>query len=36
MTTIPRETVFVLKLSGGDTVEFYKNNGDVIFRKAKK
>ena len=34
-TTIPREIVYILKLEEGDSVEFYKNNGDVLVRKAK-
>jgi len=34
-TTIPREIVYILKLAKGDSVEFYKNNGEVCLRKAK-
>ena len=35
-TTIPVEITYLLKLELGDSVEFYKNNGDVCIRKAKK
>jgi antitoxin component of MazEF toxin-antitoxin module len=34
-TSIPREIVYILKLEKGDSVEFYKNNGEVCIRKAK-
>ena len=34
-TTIPREIVYILKLDLGDSIEFYKNNGEVCIRKAK-
>jgi len=34
-TTIPREIVYILKLEIGDSVEFYKNNGEVCIRKTK-
>jgi antitoxin component of MazEF toxin-antitoxin module len=35
-TTIPHEIAYILKLELGDQIEFYKNNGDVCIRKAKR
>jgi antitoxin component of MazEF toxin-antitoxin module len=35
-TTIPPAIIYLLKIEKGDFIEFYKNNGDVLIRKAAK